>query len=376
MKKLAFLLAAGLLGLAGCTVKKDRAPGPLLVWIASEDDAELMELRMMAEAFRKQTKIQLELVTKSSYDMQFTLLRHPEDLVGVDVVEVDYFDLPQLADRMTNIKKVFDKLDGLGRLNKVAFSAGIVGGNQKFIPWRLSWPALAATSDYAHPGSFGALAEQAETDELTVMFPALEDRDLYALLCAVAWSVQADPTEPGPAMASAMDLYARLAKVVPMDASAASPGDAAAKSSRPDIIFDWPHGLLALGTAIPLDLESTPLPCGGGTNCVPFFGRYLASPNDAPHPDDAIQFIQFMISARVQTRLATNTEWLPVRTDGFADLAGRQDAYQGISDEASMLRALPQSEKTRKALVAAGRLILFEGATAEQGMEEFRSRTQ
>jgi len=372
MKKLA-MIGLALLALAGCTPKqKERTPGPLRVWLAAEEDEE-MELRLIADDFTRETKIPIELVTMSAEDIQSTMRLRPEDLAGVDVVEVDYFDMPQQAGHMSDVKAATEKVDSGSRFFSVAFDAGIIGGTQKFIPWRLSWPAMVSIHDYIDTESFPKLSSRAENDQVTVLLPALADRDLFALLCAIAWSVQADPADPRNNMIGAMIAISNLAKVTPSDSAATPPGGAAAMAERPGVIFDWPRGILALGSAVPLDMDSSALPCNRGS-CVPFFGRYLASPTDAPHPDDAIAFIHFMISTQAQSRLPSATYWLPVRSDGFGDLAGREAPYRGLTLGSTMLRALPQNPKVQNALVAAGRKILFENATAEQGLEEFNSR--
>lgn len=369
MKKLAWLMLAGVVALAGCTTKKERVPGPLVVWISAEDE-EMMELRLLSDDFTAQTKIPLELVIKTPYELQFALLRHPEDLAGVDVVEVDYFDLPEVSGQMQDLEKALQGIEGTERLFVEAFNEGRINGVQRFVPWRLSWPAMVSTSGYAHESSFANLAAQAASDQVTVLWPAMEDRDLYALLCAVCWSVQADPSDPGPTLNQAMKLIAALAEVIPLKSSATRPGGIAEMDDRGEIFFEWPNGILALGTDIPLDFESSPLPCNNA-DCVPFFGRYLAVPKNADHQEDAAKFVHFMISPHAQSRLAGVSSWLPVRSDAFGDLGGRARPYEGLTGGSTMLHPLPRDPKVQKALVAAGRKVLFEEASPEEGLREF-----
>jgi len=368
------LLALTLFPPLSCTTKKERRPGPLTVWLTADSDEDATQLRVLGEDFKRQAKIPLELVLKTPYEMQFTVLKHPEDLTGVDVVEVDLFDLPEAARGMADVSAALEGIEGTERLYLGGFEAGRIEGVQRFIPWRLSWPALVVTPELAEVQDWESLVQAEEENPGGFVIPALDEREFYALLCAIIWGQGGDPADAGK-IGPGLAFLARLSAIVSVRSGAIGTGSVAQlpREDRPRIFFEWPAGILALckDASIPMDFRAVALPCGS-TRCIPFFGRYLGSPATAPHPEDAARFLHFMISPKAQQHQMFASTWLPVRSDGWGDLAGREDGYHPLAVGGQLLRALPLEAKVREAVVKAGKMALFEGADPEAALEEYR----
>ena len=141
-RKLATLLAAAAVAIQvfGCTVKKDRAPGPLVVWLISDPASEEF-FRLYADDFSQNTGIPLELVFKDPAEVRSLLINYPEDVLGeVDLIETDLFDVYDFAPHMQGLEDLLRTVPRISNYYESALSACEYQGQRRFLPWRLSWP--------------------------------------------------------------------------------------------------------------------------------------------------------------------------------------------------------------------------------------------
>jgi len=374
----ALIAASALLSLA-CTVKKKRAPGPLVVWLLADPDTDSF-FRLLSDEFSKQADIEIELVFKETYEVRALLFNNPESIQGkVDLVEVDLYDLEQAAPAMEFLDPLFSQLERTESFPIGALAAGEFSGRKKFIPWRLSWPMMAVSSSLAPPDTWERLGQTAQANPGEVLIPALDDREFFSFLCSVVWAFGGDPAKPyddglfqafqwlaeiGPAL-SAKSSVTRSAEIFSIPAA-----------ERPGIFFEWPQGLLPfiLDASFQINLSAAGYPCGRGGNCpVLALGRYFGIPRNPPHLEDAYQFILFIIGANAQNQILFGTPWLPANSQGLTDLGARKAVYSAFAARLRDIKPPPRPvNKIERALTAAGRMLLFEQATPHDAITKYR----
>jgi hypothetical protein len=372
-------LALALAAAFGCTVKKERAPGPLVVWLQKQP-GEADAMGILAEEFRRETDIELELVFKEPYEIRSILLNNPKDLEGkVDVIEVELFEREAAAPYVQDLAVLLRQIEGGGAFSNAAMQAGVIDGAQKFLPWRLSWPMMVTSSSISAPGTWRELAKTAQDNADEVLIPGLNDDEFFALLCSMVWSFGGDPAKPyDDGIIETLLWLSDLSGQIRAESGAIGAAEIAdfASAGRPLVFFEWPQGLLPfiLDGSLNSNLTAQPIPCGFRNNCPTFFfGRYLALPARAPHLEDAYRFMLFMVSPRVQNRMIFASSWLPMRKDGWGDLGARDQAYRAFSLRFDDLRPPPPNlRKVEKALNRAGRMVLFEHETTSDAITQYR----
>lgn len=376
----AIAVAGALVPAPGCTVKKERAPGPLVAWFFAAPEAEHY-YRLLAQDFTKETGVPVQLVFKESYEIRNTIHHHSDEIVGaVDMIEVDLFDLEDAAPVMTDLRPLLRDLVNTQKFAGGAVAAGEFQGRVNFMPWRLSWPAMIVSSKAGRPpDTWPGLARAAERNPGELIIPGLDDQEMFSFLYSLAWSFEADPSKPyDEDLVLAFDYLADLSKYLRIESGGVRSSDVAARpwEQRPLIFFVWPEGMIPmiLDGSLQLGWRAEPLPCGGGSRCGVFaLGRYLGVPRNAPHTEEAARFILFMISPAVQRQMVFFSPWLPIRTDGFGDLGPRQSGYHAFAQRTANIKTPPRDlSKIQEALLTAGRMVLYQGSSGYGAVKKYR----
>ncbi len=376
----AALFAAALCLFISCTVKEEKhEPGPLKVWLMKDPEAEVQIKSMVAE-FESKKDFEVELEFKDTYDINSALIEGEAAEAGVDVVEVDIFDMAGLSEHMQDASGVLLEIESTESFYNAPVLAGKFEGEQRFIPFRLSWPALVSRADvrgrfrtWDHLSGAAMGAEQ-------VGVPALDDRELCVLVCSLIYANNGDPGDPGsPGFGSAFSWLEQISGRVLIGSGAAKSGDMGSwpEDEMPGVFFEWPEGLAAMEISglLAYDFEVHPFPCADTRSCaVVFLGRYLGVPEKARHEKDAFSFIRYMVSSSAQRRLLFTSPWLPVRSDGWGDMGARKVAYRALRHSANNLKRPPRRIKELTGpLSNAARDVLFFGKGADTALKEYKT---
>jgi ABC-type glycerol-3-phosphate transport system substrate-binding protein len=262
-----------------------------------------------------------------------------------------------------------------------ALEAGEFNGQQKFLPWRLSWPMMLVSKKINAPYTWTEFKIKAERDSVDALIPGLDDREVFALVCSVVWAHGADPEKPfddDDRLYKSFQWLAQISGHLRMESGAVRSSEIPdfSPQKRPTIFITWPEGLISfiLKGSLQMDLRPAPLPCGRRGNCaVFFFGRYLGIPKGAAHTKDALNFIDFMLSPASQRQMIFAQPWLPVRSDGWGNLGPRQKGYNALMVRAKNLRPPPRNlKKIEKELTKAGKRLLYQNAGPWEVLTDYR----
>lgn len=379
------LAAVFFLACPSCTVKKEeRAPGPLTVWLMSDPQSKI-ERGIVASDFKNLYSVPLELSFKDPFEIVVALRDHQDDVLGkVDLIELDLFDLEEMAPLMEDLKPLLLSLEGRRYLYNPAVEAAEFDGRQCFFPVGLSWPALVKkTGIESNLENYRDLMGVGRENPGWIAFPALNDRDFFALLCSLVWAFGGDPSQPDdPGLKRAFAWLEQMSEYISLESTIIGPGDATniPMERRPYVFFEWPQGLISLdiGGELYIDYKALPVPCGDVNKCPAFFfGRYLGVPRGAPHLRDAFRFIGHMVNPDIQRQLLFASRWLPVRGDGWGEMGARAEAYQALSIRADDIRKPPPNlKKVKEALTRAGTMVLFEKEGASEALERYAAEMQ
>jgi ABC-type glycerol-3-phosphate transport system substrate-binding protein len=378
---IAGVAAVAVLGPKLCSTKKKRAPGPLVVWL-QEEEGDRDKLQYFADKFEEANGTPVEVEFIPRYELARRLADHPEQVLGrADVVEADLFELEATAPSMQDVTSLFATGSDAVSICPAAAESGEFEGQRKFVPWRLSWPTMLAKREYGQLTTWNALADAAAKNPGTLFFPALNDREVFALTMALVWAYGGDPLKPDEqGFQTALAWLARVSPLLDQDSRMMHAREVPGlpRDKRPGIFFEWPEGIipLVLDASVLEYLKPLPLPCGPGGKCPVFaFGRYLAIPNQAPHREDALRFIEHLVSASVQREMIYASPWLPVRADGWSELGPRKTAYEGCLLRARDLVPAPRPlNRIEPALAKAAKMVLVEGKSPEEATAAYKAR--
>jgi ABC-type glycerol-3-phosphate transport system substrate-binding protein len=308
-------VAAVAMLLAGCQPATDA-----LTMAVALLPSELPVYRTILADFERDAKRQVIVVPQQYADIRRALAAESAAGRGtLDLVELDVYSLAPSAPHVAVIDAV-DLATDLAALTPAARRAGEIDG-LRFLPHRVTWPALIynraalgvppRTWDellavaQAHPGGIafkGALYEGLTCDVLPFVWAAGGSGDRF--------------DDPG--AIAAFRFFARLAPYVAPQSATFKEATVAEAMARGEIVLhlNWPFVMqLYASQGLGDTIASAPLPVGPAGSATVLGGGYLAVSHTAPHHDDAVRLLRYLISAPVQARLQRELGWFSARAD-------------------------------------------------------------
>jgi len=365
---------------AGCTVDKEaeRAPGPLVVWLREDPEAKTA-IKVLTDRFQKREGIKVELSFKLDYEIESAL---GGGGVIPDLVELDLFQLQEWAKKMDDCSASYRYTGSLANFYGESVDAGKYEAEQKYMPFRLSWPALGVKRTVTgDTGAWGDFNGAARRNAGSLVIPSLDEKRFFAVMCSYIWSFGGTPEDPDSrGMQIAFSWLSNMSKWIHLDSGKMGPGDLAdwPDESLPALFIAWPESLapLTIKGVFQFSHRTAPFPCRNRRDCaICMMGSYLGIPKGSKHPEDAARFIGHLLSAQSQRSLVFTSSWLPVRRDGWGDLGPRKEEYEALVVRGDALKKPPPGAKklVRPLSELAGE-VLFHGKDPEEALAEYKER--
>ncbi len=277
---------------------------------------EARRYQQFAAEFEHRTGIHLNLIAQSYVDILHAL--EAEAGAGRGTLDLVELDLAMLGEARPDVLAVGELVTASARslFPNAAWQAATANGHIFFIPHRLMWQAMIynrievpnppATWEElsafvkTHPDKFalkGALYEGAVCDAMPFV-----------------WAAGGSELAPAaPDSIAALDFMGSLAADLnPLSAVFREMSVLEAQArGQVWLHFNWPFAMTYLtgkGLAPQTDL-SAPIPSGPGGTFTVLGGGYLAIPRSAPHPQEARDFLRYLLTAPAQTQLSRQLGW-------------------------------------------------------------------
>lgn len=292
----------------------------------------------------------------------------------LDLIELDVYSLA-LAGRDARV--LDEAMPELSTMQPDAVAAGRIDG-LRFLPHRVTWQALI----YNH----AVLGQPPATwDELLAVARAhphrigLKGSRYEGLTCDVlpfVWAAggSGDAFDDEGARA-AFRFFAQLAPYLHPHSATFKEATIAEAMARGELVLhlNWPFAmsLYASQGLAPDTIRSAPLPRGPNTTATVLGGGYLAVPNSAPHPEQAIRLARFLIAPAAQQRLARELGWFSARADVAA--GDDNELLRGFAALRARVRPRPERADYRRLSELwqrAFRRVVFEGADPDAVLNE------
>jgi ABC-type glycerol-3-phosphate transport system substrate-binding protein len=362
------------LSLAPClTLGCGRNPSTLTVALAILP-GELPAYREVLAGFERETGRRIVVVPQQYADIRRALAAEAAAGRGtLDLAELDVYSLAQSAQHVRRFERA--ELAALtDALEPTVLAAGMFDG-LRFVPHRVAWQALIynhavlgrppATWDEllavarAHPGKIGfkgALYEGAVCDILPFVWAAggdgrtLEDRGAL----------------------EAFRLFAALAPYLNPRSQTFKEATIAEAMARGEIVLhlNWPFAmsLYASQGLAPDPIRSAPLPVGPAGRSTVLGGGYLGIPLNAPHPDQALALVRFLLSRETQLAFGRKLGWFSARRDVALTDDRLLTGYAAMRAEVHPRPAGADYPRLSRAWQQAFRSVVFDGADPESAL--------
>ncbi|HEY2106450.1 MAG TPA: extracellular solute-binding protein [Candidatus Binataceae bacterium] len=344
------VLCCCLLGFAGgCDQPAVQGPsiqGPSINVALALFPEEARRYQNFAADFERRSGLHLNLIAQSYID----ILRALEAEAGANRGQLDLveLDLAMLGEARPHVIAVDDLVTHSARslFPQAAWQAATNNDRVFFIPHRLMWQAMIYNRIEVPtpPATWKDLSAfvRAHPDKLALKAALYEGAvcDVMPLIWAAGGNEQ-DHGAPGSMMA--LEYLGSLARGLnPMSAVFREMSVLEAQArGQVWLHFNWPFAMSYLagkGLAPQTDL-SAPIPAGPDGAFTVLGGGYLAIPRSAPHPQAAREFIQYLLTAPVQSRLSRELGWY----GSIPPPPGSEEArlYAGFSAMRDQVRARP-----------------------------------
>ena len=346
----------------GCTGQSDA-----IVVAVALLPAELPVYREVIAQFEKESARRVMIVPQQYSDIRRAVAAESRAGRGtLDLVELDVYSLVPSAGDVAVLDEN-ELREELAPLDASAVSAGRIDG-LRFLPHRLAWQAMI----YDHEALGSAPASWAELIEVARRHPGrigIKGARYEGLSCDVlplVWAAGGSgETFDDAGAKAALDLLAQLAPYLHPHSETFKEAAIAEAMARGEIVLhlNWP-AVMALyqsqGLA-PQRIRSAPLPAGPVGRATVLGGGYLGIPSAAPHREDALALLRYLMRRDVQQRLAEGLGWFSARRD----VAPRDDsgALSGFLAMRGDVRPRPEREdypRISRAWQQAARSVAFE----------------
>ncbi|HYC57483.1 MAG TPA: extracellular solute-binding protein [Candidatus Binatia bacterium] len=346
--------------------------------------AELPVYRSVIGEFERRSGRRVMIVPQQYSDIRRALGAESKAGRGtLDLVELDVYSLAVAAGDVAELDEqaLAREIDAL---DENALAAGRFGG-LRFLPHRLSWQAMIYDHEAiaSPPASWSELVEVARAHSGRIAIKGALYEGLACDVLPLVWAAGASGEDFGEEGAeAALGMLAELAPHLHPHSETFKEAAIAEAMARGEIVlhWNWPAvmSLYQSQGLAPQRIRSAPLPAGPRGRATVLGGGYVAVPSAAPHRDDALALLRFLLSREVQQRLATELGWF----SGRRDVAPPTDntALDGFVAMRPHVRPRPERKdypRLSRAWQQAARAVLFENvapakalATARESMKE------
>jgi ABC-type glycerol-3-phosphate transport system substrate-binding protein len=342
---------------------------------------ELGPYRTLLADFERDSGIPVIVVPQQYADIRRALAAESTAGRGtLDLVELDVYSLAPAARDVQPLDA--DALaDVTAALEPATIRAGTIDG-LRFLPHRVTWQALLYNAAVlgAPPASWDELRAVARAHPGKIGFKAARYEGLTCDLLPFGWSAGGDGTSfDDDGARAAFALFHDLAPAVNPQSASFKEATIVEAMARGEILLalNWPFAVSVLASQqlAPSPIRAAPLPAGPHGRATVLGGGYLAIPRAAPHPEEAIRLVRFLLSRDVQARLGRDLGWFSARRDvppgagnplldGFAAMRGDVRARPERDDYAALSRAWQE----------AFRAVVFDGAPPVDALAAARAR--
>lgn len=357
---------------AGCV----RAPDAVTVALALLP-GELARYERIVAEFERASGRRVVIVPQQYPDIRRALAAEAAAGEGtLDLVELDVYSLAPAAPQVALLDAV--ELAGeIGALEPETVRAGTIDG-LRFLPHRVAWQALLYDHSVlgkppstweevlavgrAHPGKIGlkgALYEGLTCDVLPFVW------------AAGGSGARLDDEGAG----VAFRFLAELAPYLDPRSAIFKEATIAEAMARGEIVMhlNWPFAMSLYESEglAPERFRAAPLPEGPAGRATVLGGGYLAIPVNAPHRDDAVALVRFLLSRDVQERFASELGWFSARRD--IPFGGGAPLLAGYAAMSADVRPRPERSdypEISRQWQRAFRRVAFDGVEPELALRE------
>ncbi len=352
--------------LAGCHTSP--APEQLNIALAVFPD-EAARYDAFVANFESQHHVHVNLLAQTYTDILQAMRVQAASRGSLDLVELDLAMLGEAHGYAQALDTIVSP-SARALFSNEAWDAATIDRHLYFIPHRLMWQAMIYNRVEVPnpPSTWNDLARFAREHPGKL---ALKGARYEGAICDVmpfVWTAGGSECAPdSPASLRALNFLQQLAPDLNDESPVFREMSVLEAQARGSvwIHFNWPFAigyLQSKGLAPAVDLSAR-IPAGPDGRATPLGGGYLAIPDSAPHPKLAAEFIEYLLTADVQTKLSRELGWY----GSVPPPAGSEDAqlYAGYVAMRPFVRARPTvqcyadlSDNWRRAI----RAVLFDDA--------------
>lgn len=361
-----------LLVVCGCT----RTPDALTVAMALLP-SELGPYREIAADFERRTGRRVVIVPQQYPDIRRALAAEAAAGQGtLDLVELDVYSLAPASPQVARLDAA-----GLGgavaALEPETVRAGTIDG-LRFLPHRVSWQALVYDHSVlgAPPATWEEVLEVARAHPGRIGLKGALYEGLTCDVLPFVWAAGGSgATLDDQGAEVAFRFLAELAPYLDPRSAVFKEATIAEAMARGELVLhlNWPFvmSLYESEGLAPERFRAAPLPEGPAGRATTLGGGYLAIPVNAPHRDDAVAFVRFLLSRSVQERFARELGWFSARRDvPFGGGAPLLAGYAEMSADVRPRPERPDYPEISRQWQRAFRRVVFDGVAPSQALAE------
>jgi multiple sugar transport system substrate-binding protein len=287
----------------------------------------------------------------------------------IDLAELDVYSLAPAAPTVRTLDPGAELIDALDATAVRAGTIGDSGGGLRFLPHRLSWQALVYDADVlgTPPATWDELLAVARAHPGKIGFKGARYEGLTCDVLPFVWSAGGSGETLDDAGAhAAFALFAALAPSLDPESATFKEATIAEAMARGEIVLqlNWQSvmSVYASQGLAPGRIRSAPLPAGPNGRATVLGGGYLAIPHNAPHADDALDLLRYLLGRDAQARFARELGWFSARRDVPI---GDDPLLAGFAAMRDVVRSRPERAdypQLSRAWQDRFRAIAFEGA--------------
>ena len=326
--------------LAGC--RASPAHEQLNIALALFPD-EAARYRAFAADFETQNHVHVNVLAQTYTDILQAMRVQAAGRGSLDLVELDLAMLGEAHGYAQPLDTVVSP-SARALFSNEAWNTATIDRRLYFIPHRLMWQAMIYNRVEVPnpPATWSELARFAHEHPGKL---ALKGARYEGAICDVmpfVWTAGGSECAPeSPGSIRALDFIRQLAPDLNDESAVFREMSVLEAQARGSvwIHFNWPFAIGYLhskGLAPSVNL-SAPIPAGPDGRATPLGGGYLAIPNSAPHEKLAAKFIQYLLTADVQSKLSRDLGWY----GSVPPAPGSEDAqlYAGYTSMRPFVRA-------------------------------------
>ncbi len=365
-------LGLAVIVLGGCTPR----PDSLTVAMALLP-GELASYREIVADFERDSGLRVVIVPQQYPDIRRALAAEAAAGKGtLDLVELDVYSLAPAA-KQVSILDTANFAGEVGALEPETVRAGTIDG-LRFLPHRVSWQALVYDHSVlgAPPATWADVLAIARAHPGKIGFKGALYEGLTCDVLPFVWSAGGTGAVLDDAGAhAAFRFFAELAPYVDPRSAVFKEATIAEAMARGELVMhlNWPFvmSLYASEDLAPERFRAAPLPNGPAGRATVLGGGYVAIPTNAPHRDDAVALVRFLLSKPTQERFARELGWFSARRDiPFGGGAPLLDGYAEMSREVRPRPERADYPEISRQWQRAFRRVVFDGVSPQQALDE------